>query len=203
MSRARPLQRDAILDATEQVLRRHGPDKATVVDVSRALGVSHASIYRQFPTKQALRGAVTARWLERVIEPLQEIVSAPGPALERARVWFETLNSTKRRLAVDDPDLFATYVRLLDDSPEMIDVHVSALIDQLTTIIRTGVAEGSIAAPDPPRTARAVFYAMSRFHHPRNADYWQHPELEEHFADVWHLALDGIRPRSGRSAVAR
>ena len=30
---------EAILDAAEQVLRRHGPAKTTVVDVARALGV--------------------------------------------------------------------------------------------------------------------------------------------------------------------
>ncbi|WP_245950305.1 TetR/AcrR family transcriptional regulator [Calidifontibacter indicus] len=33
------LSREAILDAAEQVLRRHGPAKTTVVDVARALGV--------------------------------------------------------------------------------------------------------------------------------------------------------------------
>jgi AcrR family transcriptional regulator len=40
------LDAETILTATEDVLRRHGPEKATVLDVARALGVSHASIYR-------------------------------------------------------------------------------------------------------------------------------------------------------------
>ena len=35
--------------AAEEVLRRYGPPKATVVDVARALGVSHGSVYRHFP----------------------------------------------------------------------------------------------------------------------------------------------------------
>jgi AcrR family transcriptional regulator len=190
-----PLRREDILDATERVLRRHGPDKATVVDVSRALGVSHASIYRHFPTKQALRAAVTQRWLEQVIDPLHAIVAADGPPLGRARQWFETLNHTKRRLADDDPDLFATYLRLLDESPEMIETHVGALLDQLTNIVRDGVADGSIAATDPAQSARAMFFAMSRFHHPHHLHYWQHPDLDQHLADVWNLLLVGIHPR--------
>ncbi len=46
---------DRILDAAEDVLRRYGPAKATVVDVARALGVSHGSVYRHFPSKAEIR----------------------------------------------------------------------------------------------------------------------------------------------------
>ena len=42
---------DRILDSAEQVLRRYGAGKATVVDVARALGVSHGSVYRHFPVQ--------------------------------------------------------------------------------------------------------------------------------------------------------
>ncbi|MBW7457433.1 TetR/AcrR family transcriptional regulator, partial [Paenibacillus sepulcri] len=44
-----PLTKETILDAAEQVLRRFGPDKTSVVDVARALQVSHGTIYRHFP----------------------------------------------------------------------------------------------------------------------------------------------------------
>jgi AcrR family transcriptional regulator len=40
-----PLTYEQILEAAEDVLRRFGPGKATVVDVARALGVSHGSVY--------------------------------------------------------------------------------------------------------------------------------------------------------------
>jgi len=192
-ARPTPLRPSDILDATEQVLRRHGPAKATVVDVSRALGVSHGSVYRHFPTKLALRRAVTERWLEQVIAPLAAITSADGPALDRARRWFATLNDTKRRLSQDDPDLFATYLDLLDDSPEMVDTHVSALLGQLEAVIRQGADEGTIRTDDPATTSRALFHAMSRFHHPRQVTYWQHPDMARHFDDVWELLLAGLR----------
>ena len=41
-----PLTRDRIVATAEDVVRRFGPEKATVVDVARALGVSHAAVYR-------------------------------------------------------------------------------------------------------------------------------------------------------------
>ena len=47
-----PLSRDRILAAAEDVIRRFGPDKANVVDVARALGVSHAAVYRHVATME-------------------------------------------------------------------------------------------------------------------------------------------------------
>ena len=66
------LTAERILEATEEVLRRHGPAKATVVDVARALGVSHGSVYRHFRTKAALREAVTKRWLNELDGSMEE-----------------------------------------------------------------------------------------------------------------------------------
>ncbi len=60
---------DQILAAAEEVLRRFGPTKASVVDVARALGVSHGSVYRHFASKAALRAAGTERWLARISVP--------------------------------------------------------------------------------------------------------------------------------------
>src|SRR5690349_22118427 len=87
---------ERILDAAEEVLRRYGPAKTTVVDVARALGVSHGSVYRHFPSKAALRDAVTERWLMRVSSPLAEIAASDGPADERLRRWLETLIALKQ-----------------------------------------------------------------------------------------------------------
>ena len=107
---------DRILDATEQVLRRFGPDKATVVDVARALDVSHGSIYRHFPSKAALRDAVAERWLHRVAAPLEAIAAADGLADAKLRRWLEELIAQKRRKVRDDPEMFETAVRRLLDS---------------------------------------------------------------------------------------
>jgi AcrR family transcriptional regulator len=86
------------------VLRRHGPAKTTVLDVSRALGVSHGAVYRHFPSKAALVEAVTERWLAQVIAPLAAIAEGPGPALPRMRAWFDALAGDKRQLTSDDPE---------------------------------------------------------------------------------------------------
>src|SRR5512144_198136 len=128
---AAALTREQILRAAEDVLRRYGPAKATVLDVARALGVSHGSVYRHFPSKTVLREAVAERWLERAHRDLSTVVSGPGPASERLYRWLRTLFATKRARALDDPELFATYVVLVRESSSVTDAHVAAMVGQI------------------------------------------------------------------------
>ena len=64
------LTSDQIPEAAQDVLRRYGPAKTTVVDVARELGVSHGSAYRHFASKAALPDAIAERWLHSISEPL-------------------------------------------------------------------------------------------------------------------------------------
>src|SRR5260370_2112812 len=86
---------ERILEVTEDVLRRFGLAKATVVDVARALDVSHGSVYRHFPSKASLRDAVAKRWLDRVNAPLAKIAEGPGPASARLERWLPALFPAK------------------------------------------------------------------------------------------------------------
>jgi len=145
---------DRILDAAEDVLRRFGPAKATVVDVAQALGVSHGSVYRHFPSKAALRDAVTARWLARIAASLAAVVAEERPALERLRRWLDLLIASKRRLARDDPELFATYLALAAETRAVVQAHVDDLVGQIARIIADGVARGEFSAADPAAVGR-------------------------------------------------
>lgn len=181
-----------ILDAAEEALRRFGPAKATVVDVARALGVSHGSVYRHFPSKAALRDAVTARWLERVSAPLEALAKGPGPAPQRLRCWLERLVATKRQRRRDDPEIFATYLALAEGAREVVQAHGEALTAQLTQIVAEGVARGEFSVDDPARAARAVFDATGRFHRPAHAAEWADPAIDAAFEGVWALVLRGL-----------
>lgn len=189
---------DAILDATEEVLRRYGPAKATVVDVARALGVSHGSVYRHFPSKVALRDAVAERWLARVSEPLAVVAAAEGPAADRLRRWLEQLAGTKRRMAREDPELFATFHQVTTESREVVAAHVDRLAGQITRIVTDGVASGELADLDPTATGRAVLQATARFHHPAHSAEWAEPTVREDLAAVWSLLASGLLARDDR-----
>src|SRR3979490_1106874 len=100
-----PLTRDRILATAEDVIRRFGPAKATVADVARALGVSHAAVYRHVATKAELRDLVVARWVDATMPPLRAIAEGAGPAPRRLRQFLDALIAVKRRRASDDPEL--------------------------------------------------------------------------------------------------
>ncbi|MGW4344564.1 TetR family transcriptional regulator [Streptomyces sp. NPDC004690] len=187
------LTAERILAATEEVLRRHGPAKATVVDVARALGVSHGSVYRHFRTKAALREAVTKRWLDRTSDALAGVAAADRAPEERLRDWFRTLFAAKRHKAGDDPELFATYSVLAEENGEVVGEHVDELTGQLTGIVEAGVATGAFTAADPAATAQALFHATGRFHDPCYAREWTRPGVEDEFDAVLDLLLRGLR----------
>src|SRR6201992_4056055 len=95
---------ERILEVTEDVLRRFGLAKATVVDVARALDVSHGSVYRHFPSKQSLRQAVAKRWLERVSTPLAKIAEESGPAPARLSRSARALFTAQQKRYLEDPE---------------------------------------------------------------------------------------------------
>ena len=199
MPPGRPLDTDTILAAAEQVLRRHGSAKATVVDVARALGASPTAVYRHFPTKTALREAVIERWLLRTRQQLEAVARDTRlPPPDRLRSWFTTQLALKRTGVTEDPELYATYRELATDHSEVSTQYVGELIGQLAGIIAEGVESGEFAPTEPRRAAHALFYATAGFHHPNLVDSWILPEADAALDEVCALLLDGL---SGRRAT--
>ncbi|MFG2471104.1 TetR family transcriptional regulator [Streptomyces canus] len=187
------LTAERILEATEEVLRRHGPAKATVVDVARALGVSHGSVYRHFRTKAALREAVTKRWLDRTTGVLAGIAETDRDPEARLREWLAALFEAKRRKAGDDPELFATYTVLTGENVDAVVEHLTELTDQLTRVVQDGIDAGTFTVTAPATTARALFQATALFHDPGYAGEWEKPGAEEEFTALLDLLVRGLK----------
>jgi AcrR family transcriptional regulator len=183
---------ERILEATEDVLRRYGLAKATVVDVARALDVSHGSVYRHFPSKASLRQAVAKRWLDRANAPLQEIAEAAGPAPARLEKWLRTMFEIKYKKVCDDPEMFATYLALAQEACEAVKAHKERLVDQVAHILSDGVKQGAFHVTDAKVSARAVFDATTRYHHPAHSDEWKDPQLAARIDALLALLLKGL-----------
>jgi AcrR family transcriptional regulator len=194
MSPDAPLTRDRILAAAEDVVRRFGPSKATVVDVARALGVSHTAVYKHVSSKAELRDLVVGRWVEATMPPLRTIVAQPGPAPLRLRELIDALIAVKRRRAVDDPELFAAYMTLAADAKSVVAAHVAEMVGLASQVIASGVKQGTFRAVDPVATGRAVLVATSKFHHPAHAADWADPAIDAAYGDVWQLLMSGLCP---------
>jgi AcrR family transcriptional regulator len=162
-----PLARTRILKEAAAVLRRHGPAKLTVVEVAKRLGMSHANIYRFFASKEVLRAAVAADWLDEVMAPLIPIALGEAPAPERFGGFLRTLADIKRRKVLDDPEMFAGFHHVVTETPDLITQHLRTLRSELAVILSAGLSEGSLPGVGrAEQDAQAVLTATARWHHP-------------------------------------
>jgi AcrR family transcriptional regulator len=183
---------ERILEVTEDVLRRFGLAKATVVDVARALDVSHGSVYRHFPSKASLREAVAKRWLDRVNAPLLKIAESSGPAPARLERWLRAMIAIKHKKVAEDPEMFETYLTLAQEACKVVRAHKDGLVDQIAGILSDGVKQGAFQVADVKAAARALFDATIRFHHPAHADEWSDPQLAGRLDPLLALLLRGL-----------
>ena len=159
--------RDRILDATVEQLRRHGPGKTGVVDVARALDMSHSNVYKHFASKSALFDAVAGRWLTQVMTPLTKItMDSKSSAPKRLKAWVRTLAEVKRKKVLDDPEMFAVYSSVTASAHDVVAQHMTHMLEEVATILRDGAKAGDWPLKSAESSAKLILNATSRFHHP-------------------------------------
>jgi AcrR family transcriptional regulator len=159
--------RERILDTTVELLRRHGPGKTGVVDVARALDMSHSNVYKHFASKSALFDAVAERWLAQVMAPLTKITAdRKTPAPKRLKAWVRGLAEAKRRKVLDDAEMFRVYHAVASESHAVVEEHLRHLRAEVGEILKDGAKAGDWPSRPADATATLVLNATSRFHHP-------------------------------------
>jgi len=80
---------DRIVDVAREVFKEKGYD-APLDEIAKRAGVGAGTLYRHFPTKDALFDAVMRVWVERVEQATDKALSFEGPPRELLLGWFET-----------------------------------------------------------------------------------------------------------------
>lgn len=187
------LTKEQILDSADEVLRKFGPRKTTVVDVARLLKVSHGTVYRHFTSKAELHEAIIKRWLERVTFPLIAISERDSSAKDRLREWFVTLMEIKHSLALKDPEMFESYTELSKDIPSHVKFeHISTLLGQVEIILSQGADDGVFEIEDVTSTAKSFFFGTVRYHHPVHAQEWNDEYITRDFDQLFTLLEKAI-----------
>src|SRR5258708_5683395 len=92
--------RDRLLEAAVRAFSADGPD-ATLDAIAKEAGVGIGTLYRHFPTREALVEAAYRNELDRLCDPVPELLEAV-PADEALRTWmdrFVDYMTTKRGMA--------------------------------------------------------------------------------------------------------
>jgi AcrR family transcriptional regulator len=185
--------RNLILETAERQLRRHGLAKMTVVDIAQASGMSHANVYRFFPTKAAIFDAITERWLGATERMVSEIAARPVPAAERLEECVIQLHRSKRRKVEQDPEIFDTYCAIARGCREVFEVHRTRVVERLESIVRDGVAAGEFQVADTAAAVASLRHATLKFHDPRLIAESLEEPTEEQARRVVRLIIAGLR----------
>ena len=98
----------------------------------------------------------------------------------------------KFKKVCDDPEMFATYLTLAQEACKVVKGHKDCLVDQIAMILSDGVRQGVYTVTDLKASARAIFDATSRFHHPAHADEWNDPDAPARIDALLSLLLKGL-----------
>ncbi|MDE2579065.1 MAG: TetR family transcriptional regulator [Hyphomicrobiales bacterium] len=155
-----------ILEAAAESIRKHGPRRTTVVDVAEAAGMSHANVYRYFPSKAALFEEVTAQWLRPLENETRGIREAPDPAPDKLeRILLATHRAYRDRLE-RDPALFRLFADLAARDAPVVRKHWGRAQALVQRVIEEGFSQGAFRPGDVNRATIAIFDLCHRFLHP-------------------------------------
>jgi AcrR family transcriptional regulator len=185
----RPMRADAqrnygrLLSAAAAAFAEHGADDVSLEEIARRAGVGIGTLYRHFPTRQALLEAVYREQVEAVRAAAEEQLQsdAPGAALA---AWLRVLvdfSSTKHSLTTA---LLATMDKDSD------------LLSSCSAVIR-GAAEALLARAQEAGAVRADADAkdLIRLVHAVNLAAQYGPADPDQRDRMLGFVLDGLRPQ--------
>ncbi|MGN6525149.1 MAG: TetR/AcrR family transcriptional regulator [Burkholderiaceae bacterium] len=184
--------RQALLEAALELARLHGPERVSVREAARQVGVSPAAPFRHFPTRRALMTAMAEEAALRLrIEVAKSLGRERGDALARLRAIGRGYLAWSRRHAAHFRIVSARDEIDLDGSATL--RHEIAVVRGMTEqALREAQAAGRIAARHEPAAlallARATVYGLARM------------QLDGHFAQ-WDVAVDDV-PRAMEGTLA-
>jgi AcrR family transcriptional regulator len=179
--------RERVLEAAKTVLGAGGP-RASLEEVARQAGVGIGTLYRHFPTREALFEAVYRREVEQLVELASELLGGPDPVAAlrrwlRANVEFVATKkgmAAALAIATHGPTALTTY------TAEQLTAAVGRLIDQA---VAAGAMRDDVGPGDLLRLLVALCYGS-------DAPGWQDNVLR--LLDVF---VDGLcQKRSGPAA---
>ncbi len=162
--------RAQILDAARAQVRRFGEAKTNVVDIAKALGTSHTTIYRHFRSKAEVFDAVVEEAMCDEQEMARRFVATDGPAAERLEGMVLALHARKRERFAGDPEVYQLYRRVVEERPEIIAAYASAMTALLGEIIADGVRRREFKVDDVAAAAGVVRDAVTVFVHPAHVE---------------------------------
>ena len=147
-------------------VRRFGHARTTVVGVAAEAGMTHANVYRYFPTRTALLDEVVASGLRPLEARLREAADGADPSADKLERMLIAVHRDYRGKLDDDPELFDLLIDALLRNRPSARKHRARVQSEIQRVYEEGVASGAFAMTDRRRAMSLIFDAAHRFIHP-------------------------------------
>jgi len=180
--------RERVLEAAKAVFSAGGSD-ASLEAVAKRAGVGIGTLYRHFPTREALFEAVYRREVEQLSEFAEQLKSAPEP-IDALRRWLRA----NVELVATKKGMIAALALAVQTSSELYAYSFDRLTKAVGTLLHRAVAAGEIRADVSAEDLLRALIGMCYLHEQPG---WQSTVLR--LMDVF---IDGLRipPDAARKA---
>jgi len=173
--------RERVLEAAKTVFSSGGAD-ASLEAVARRAGVGIGTLYRHFPTREALYEAVYRREVEQLGELAEQLKNEPEP-VEALRRWL----SSNVEFVATKKGMSAALALAAQASPELRSYSFDRLTKAASSLLDRAVAAGEIRGDVTPEDLIRALVGMCYMH---DQPGWQRTVLR--LLDVF---VDGLRLR--------
>jgi AcrR family transcriptional regulator len=180
--------RERVLEAAKAVFSAGGSD-ASLEAVARRAGVGIGTLYRHFPTREALFEAVYRREVDQLSELAEQLKSAPEP-IDALRRWLRA----NVELVATKKGMIAALALAVQTSSELYAYSFDRLTKAVSTLLDRAVAAGEIRADVSAEDLLRALIGMCYLHEQPG---WQSTVLR--LMDVF---VDGLRVRPGAARKA-
>ena len=169
---------DRILAAAADAYAEVGPD-VTMDEIARRAGVGHGTVFRRFPTKDALWAAIIRARLDELLARARALLEQPdaGAALEQF-VWTAAERMRLDRALFEGVEHCESFADVATAKQELYDV-VDAMIRRAR---RAGAVRKGFDSRDIGALVGAAIQAS------------QHAERDDAWRRYVQIVLDGLRP---------
>ena len=155
-----------LVDIARAHVRKFGHARTTVVGVAADAGMTHANVYRYFPSKTALLDEVVASGLRPLEARLREAADGADPAHDKLERMLIAVHRDYRAKLDEDPAVFDLLIEALAKNRPSARKHRARVQSEIQRVLEEGVASGAFAMTDRRRAMSLIFDAAHRFIHP-------------------------------------
>jgi AcrR family transcriptional regulator len=152
-----------ILEIATDHIRRHGIERTTILRIAAEAGMSHANIYRYYPSKTALIEEISAHWLKPLEAGLHVIADAPDPAFDKLERLIFALHRAYRDKIEGDPGVFALFAMASMQGAPIARRHYGRRDAEMRRILDEGVGAQGFDPTDPKRALALILDSTYRF----------------------------------------